>query len=85
VLVVANYTFGSRTVCPFYLKEARKSITCEGLADGTMSMTRFASEEEKQRFQAENCEMYNFDRFCPMAAALMRKYEEKNHAEKDKS
>lgn len=45
-------------------------------------MTRFASEEEKHRFQAANCEMYNFDRFCPMAAAIMWKYKEQNHAEK---
>lgn len=79
---MANYTYGSKTICPFYLKEARKSITCEGLTEGTTNMTRFASEEEKHSFQAANCEMYNFGRFCPMAAAIMRKYKEQNHAEK---
>ena len=82
---MANYTFGSRTICPFYLKEARKSITCEGLVDGTMSMTRFASEEEKQHFQGARCARYNYDALCPIAAALMQKHEKKEHAEKKKS
>ena len=74
---MANYTFGARVICPFYLKEAGKSITCEGLAEGTTNMMRFTSEAEKQRFQELNCEMHNYEFCCPMAAAIMRtKYSE---------
>lgn len=73
---MANHTYGARTICPFYLKEARLSITCEGLSDGTVCMTRFETTEAKEDFQAMNCEMYNYENCCPLAAALMQKYQE---------
>lgn len=78
---VANYVYGTKTVCPFYLKEAQKSITCEGLIDGTCNMTRFNSEDEKTQYQSANCEMYNYTNCCKLAAALEKKYEEA-HREK---
>lgn len=79
---MANNTGGTRTICPFYLKEAQKSITCEGLIEGTSNMTRFDTEEEKLQYQSANCEMYNYANCCKLAAALAKKYEEGHHAEK---
>lgn len=72
---MGNYTFGTKTVCPFYIKEALKSITCEGLTAGTDNMTRFMSSEDKLCYQEQHCEMYDSENHCPLAAALMRKYE----------
>lgn len=73
---MANHTGSARAICPFYVKEARLSITCEGLSEGTVCMTRFATTEEKTQYQAMNCEMYNYENCCRLAAALMTKYQE---------
>ena len=32
---MGNYVYGVRAVCPYYLKEADKSITCEGIVPET--------------------------------------------------
>lgn len=73
---MANRTGSAKAICPFYQKEAKLSITCEGLSDRTVCMTRFESVEDKAQFQAMNCEMYNYEHCCPLAAALMSKYQE---------
>lgn len=72
---MANVSFGVRTVCPFYVTEAPLSITCEGLTGNTVVMTKFRTGEEKRRFQTACCERYDPERLCPLAAALMRKYD----------
>lgn len=71
---MANNPFGTKTICPFYVREALKSITCEGIIPGTCSMTRFESVEEKLAYQAANCEKYGYATCCRLAAALMEKY-----------
>lgn len=71
---MSNYTFGAKTVCPFYVKEAGKSITCEGLSAETANMTRFESSGKKELYQTAHCETYEYADNCPLAAALMRKY-----------
>lgn len=73
---MANYAYGVKSICPFYLHEARMSITCEGFTTGTVNMTRFASSEDKKAYQAGKCEMYAYAAHCPLAAALSRKYDE---------
>ena len=46
------------TQCPFYIKEANKSITCEGMKEECNLCIKFQSEEEKLKYQEENCFKY---------------------------
>jgi len=71
---MANNPYGTKTVCPFYIREAQKSITCEGIIPGTCGMTRFDSASEKLAYQAVNCESYDYTARCCLAAVLMEKY-----------
>lgn len=70
---MGNTTGGGRAICPFYVKEAKQSITCEGLIDGADNMARFASADEKRVFQRERCERFDYEKRCPLAAALAKK------------
>jgi DNA-binding XRE family transcriptional regulator len=67
---MGNYTGGARAKCPYYLKEADKSITCEGLIPSTVTMIRFASIKAKQFHQRNHCEQYDPEKGCPIAALL---------------
>jgi len=69
-----NYEGEKLTVCPFYVREADKSISCEGVIDGTVTMTRFASTEVKVRFQEAACFQYGSERVCPVAKQLATLY-----------
>ena len=72
---MASFSGGANTICPFYIKEAKKSITCEGLIDGVDCLMRFTDEGAKIAFQAENCERGDYFARCPQAVALEEKYE----------
>lgn len=71
---MANYSGGVDAFCPFYVKEADKSISCEGFYDGNTLMTRFPSKEAKIEFMRKRCETKDY-KSCMLAAALIRKYE----------
>lgn len=79
---MSNHTFGVRTICPFYQREADKSITCEGVIPGTTASTHFDSKGEKRLFQEQHCELREYEKCCPLAAALMRKYEDDHEQDK---
>ena len=79
---MATYTAGVKTICPFYIREARKSITCEGLIDGTDGMMRFDDEAAKQRYQEEHCECADYFSRCRVAEALHKRYESGFHQAK---
>lgn len=70
---MGNYTSGANTVCPYYLRESNKSITCEGLIEGTCTMHRFPSRLDKQAYQANHCERFVYGQVCPAAAAILLK------------
>ena len=73
---MGSYVYGSKAVCPFYVREAKKSITCEGLIDDQRyTVTHFPAEEEKRQFQDQRCGMQDYAIRCKLAAALLRKYE----------
>ena len=74
---MAHYTSGAKTICPFYLRETERTIPCEGVSPDRPSKIRFAHEGEKRRFQKQNCELFDYGRSCPMAAALREKYKTK--------
>lgn len=71
---MSNSTGGGKTVCPFYLKEAKFSITCEGIILGTQMMTRFGSEEEKLNHQKCHCMRFTYKDTCPAAYFLTDEY-----------
>jgi len=71
---VSNFTGGARAVCPFYVKEAEKSITCEGLMPGTETAIRFPSSTAKRGYQQSVCEHADACKRCMLAAALDAKY-----------
>lgn len=73
---MANAMYGTKSICPFYFHEAALSITCEGLSDGTTNMTRFETKDEKKAFQKKCCATFRYAEKCPLAKALMQKYEE---------
>jgi hypothetical protein len=73
---MANTSSAANAVCPYYQRESGKSLTCEGLIDGTVCTMRFDSAEARLEWQAMSCEMHNYQRCCPLAAALEKKYEE---------
>lgn len=67
---MGNYTAGAKTICPFYLKESDKGITCEGVVPGTTQMTRFDSQQDKRRHQKACCERRDYLKLCKLAKLL---------------
>ena len=67
---------GGTAVCPFYVKESEKSITCEGLIPGTNMMIRFGGQKKKTAWLEKHCCSYKYEVTCPVAAVLMWKYTE---------
>lgn len=41
--------------CPFYIKEGKGFITCEGIIKGTVDMHCFKSDNEKAMFEVNVC------------------------------
>lgn len=70
---MANRYGGARTICPYYIREANKSITCEGMIPGTMNQQRFDTERELLVFQRRFCCTPSY-RTCPVAASLGEKW-----------
>ena len=69
-----NYTGGADTVCPFYLREEAKSISCEGFGLASVMTMKFKKTEEKRAWQNQYCFLFSYGR-CPIAAAIAKKYE----------
>ena len=78
---MSNYS-GGMAICPFYQREARLSIICEGYTPQQNLMMRFESEAEKQRWQQEYCLRYYYPR-CPLAATILHHYRQKESGRED--
>lgn len=61
--------------CPFFLRDSKQSITCEGIICGTEMMFRFDGAADKVVYMQENC--FRFDSRCEIARLLQEKYKEK--------
>ena len=70
-----NLSSAAKCVCPFYLGETGKSISCEGMIDGTRARNVFPSSEVKMRYMQERCYSHAYARRCWHAAALVGKAE----------
>ena len=82
---MASYSGGAKAFCPFYLKESKKSITCEGLIDGVDSLMRFRDETAKKNYQENHCNSERYYLRCRHAKALHEKYEEQTDEKIDLS
>ena len=61
--------------CPFYICEFKKTVTCEGFADGIEStLTSFESEEKKSDFVRGYC--MSCYKNCKVYKSIMDKYPE---------
>lgn len=72
--VMPNYSGGVTTVCPFYQRESKYQITCEGIIYGSYTQTRFESESEKLEFMRKACASFEHALRCPLAKLLMQRY-----------
>lgn len=66
---MANTTAGANAICPYWLKEAKYSITCESTITGAQNMQRFRTEREKAEHEHAYCETFAYAR-CPYARLL---------------
>lgn len=74
---MANKEINAKALCPFFITESKKSITCEGII-AEQNVTRFTSEEEKKAHQEQYCTKYYCEN-CKIYKALSEKYtQEKN-------
>lgn len=63
-------------VCPFYICEYKKSVTCEGYEKGIVSsLTKFESEEDKSEFVHKFCLTHEYKK-CKLFKTIMEKYGE---------
>ena len=51
---MANKTIDALVFCPFFVSEARNSITCEGIV-GAFTVNRFNTEHEKLEHEKNFC------------------------------
>jgi hypothetical protein len=70
---------GGMAVCPFYERESRLSIVCEGDSESRNFGIKFRSEEDKCDWEKKYCLGFFYSQ-CPMAAALLRQYREHERA-----
>lgn len=62
-----------RAQCPYYNRESKLQITCEGIEHGTKLATKFPSEHAKRDYQETYC--FERDSVCPIKIILDMKYE----------
>lgn len=68
---MSNKSINVDALCPFFLCESKKSITCEGIITESM-VSRFDTEEEKQIHEKTYCTKYDFES-CEICKALSKK------------
>lgn len=59
--------------CPFFLSYSRYSITCEGVVPGTVTLTRFASAEQRENFLEEHCARMPRQTRCDLCRIMLEK------------
>ena len=61
--------------CPFFHKEDGRSIVCEGMIPGTLTIVRFRAEKREELHVHTYCQR-DYER-CYLCRALTKKYDEK--------
>lgn len=83
MIALSNVTSNVTVVCPFFIHDARQSISCEGNLGHTICMHKFQSPEEKNQHISLYCENPDYERVCPHAGWLKYCYEETSDGNKD--
>ncbi len=73
---MANKTIDALVYCPFYISEAKTSITCEGII-GDKTVNQFVNEKEKRNHEENFC-IGKCCHGCGVYSALMVNYTDKN-------
>lgn len=63
----------ARVLCPYYRREMKRSLSCEGFILGTQNQICFSEERKKWKWRRYYCEKHY--RLCPLEYMLDRKYE----------
>lgn len=71
-----NLSSAANCVCPFYMGETSKSISCEGMIDGTKARSVFETQKEKKIHMETRCYSHRYAKRCWLAAALEGKWSE---------
>lgn len=74
VLADNNYT-AVNIICPYFLTQGKRNITCEGILEETKVSQMFVSEVQKLVYQENNC--YSNGTKCPIARLAAEKYMER--------
>ena len=69
---MANKTIDALVFCPFYVSEAKYTITCEGIV-GSRTVNRFMSERDKTEHEMNFC-TGKYCSGCGVHSAIMQNY-----------
>lgn len=64
-------------ICPFFVREKRLEICCEGMADEVETGVCFLQEEDRKKWFEAYCGGFRYSR-CPYARVIGGKYEQDN-------
>ena len=70
---MASKLIESRIMCPFYVRESKTAIVCEGVIGDTLCAQKFPSISEKARHEVDYCSREG-GRRCPQFRAVSLKY-----------
>lgn len=70
---MASKIIEARIMCPFYLRESKTTIMCEGAIGNTICAQKFQSIAEKARHEVDYCCKEGGKR-CPQFRAVSMKY-----------
>lgn len=65
-------SLGLYAKCPFFLKESKFSICCEGIREGTEFSIKFQTEEDKKAYIRTHCNRMDCE--CELKTAIEKKY-----------
>lgn len=71
-----NYYSSRDIVCPFYLDQDLRSVTCEGTRPRTQNVTRFHSKDAKDTYVKCICSEMGEYKECPIYTLVDEKYAE---------
>lgn len=63
----------TNTLCPYYIRDSLKQITCEGVVSGSKMSIKFDNESEKIEYQRQHC--FTYPNECMICKGLDAKYQ----------
>lgn len=78
-----NYSLDVIIQCPFFVKESKDTLCCEGYVTGTCMTTSFSTKNHKLRYIYSHCIKVDGGS-CYLARSLFEKYKRIHEAEDKK-